>query len=354
MIMRGEPMKGDRHGSIKILGAGISGLSAAITLARNNLKVEVFEKNSHAGGRFKRDFQGLHNFGNKNIDPIKEFEKLGISISPYKKLKRIVRFSRSHSFELIDNDKPIYYLVLRGGNKNSIDSQLEKQAFIQGVNIHYETKLNSKEADIIATGPSRTDSLAYGGIYYDTNVEGTGYVFLDKKCSPNGYFYVLPGEKKGEAEVVNASLDPAVNMQTIKTLYNQAIQENDILKSLLNGSTRKTIQGGIGCCTLLDNPYQHNRYYVGEAAGLQDVTAGFGIRYAILSGYLAAQSILTGKDYNKQLYNSFNSQLEFERKRSKHFKTLTNDDLDRIFQMINQKFGHELMIEEYESLRGVI
>ena len=137
-------------------------------------------------------------------------------------------------------------------------------------------------------------------------------------------------------------------------LYNRAIQENNILKDFLNGATRKSIQGGIACSTLLEAPYQNNRYYVGEAAGLQDFTAGFGIRYAIISGCLAAQSVLAGKDYNEQISKTFKSQLEFERKRSENFKKLTNNEIDKIFQSINEKFGHELTIDEYESIRGVI
>ncbi len=347
-------MKNDKREPIKILGAGVSGLSAAIALAKNRYKVEVFEKSLHAGGRFKRDFQSLRNFGNKNIEPIKEFEKLGFYIKPYKKLMRIVRYSRSHSFEVVSDNKPIYYLVLRGENKNSIDSQLANLAVNQGANINYNIKLNINEADIVATGPSQADSFAYGGVYEDTKIDNTGYVFLDKNYSPDGYFYVLPGEKKGEAVVVNCAGDSTVGVQILKTFYNKAIQENEILKDLLDGATRKTVQGAIGCRTLLDRPYQHGRYYVGEAAGLQDVTAGFGIRYAVISGYLAAQSILTGEDYNEKIVKTFKSQLQFERKRSENFKKMTNDDLNKIFRSINEKFGHELTVEEYESLRGDI
>jgi flavin-dependent dehydrogenase len=339
---------------IKILGAGISGLSAGITLARNGYTVDVFEKNSHAGGRFKRDFQGLRNFGSKNIDPIKEFEKFGCHIKSYKKLMRIVRYSRSRSFEIVSKNKPIYYLVLRGKNKNSIDSQLANLAVNYGANISYNTNLNISEADIVAIGPSRADSLAYGGIYYDVSKDNTGYVFLDKKYSPNGYFYALPGEKKGEMEVVNTTFGPTVNMHALRTLYNKAIQENEVLKDLLDGATRKTVQGGIGCCTLLEKPYQHDKYYVGEAAGLQDVTAGFGIRYAVISGYLAAQCIIGSEDYNEQIVKTFKSRLDFERKRSENFKKTSNDDLDKIFRSINEKFGYELTIKEYESLRGDI
>ncbi len=347
-------MEKDQEESVKILGAGISGLSAAITLTNNEYKSAVFEKKSHSGGRFKRDFQGLRNFGNGNIDPIREFKELGICIKPYKKLMRIVRYSRSYNFEVISNSRPIYYLVLRGKNKNSIDTQLASSALDLGVNIVYNTRLDVNEADIVATGPSRTDSLAYGGLYYDVDINYTGYVFLDKKYSPNGYFYILPGEKRGEAEIVNATFGPAVSMQTLKVFYDKAIRENKILKDILDGATKKTVRRGIGCCSLLKKPYQNNKYYVGEAAGLQDVTAGFGIRYAVISGYLAAKSILTGEDYNKQMVKTFKSQLDFERKRSENFKKLTNDDLDKIFQSINQKFDHELTVEEYESLRGVI
>ena len=43
------------------------------------------------------------------------------------------------------------------------------------------------------------------------------------------------------------------------------------------------------------------RYYVGEAGGLQDFMWGFGMRYAITSGALAAQSILGECDYEVEV-----------------------------------------------------
>lgn len=36
--------------------------------------------------------------------------------------------------------------------------------------------------------------------------------------------------------------------------------------------------------------------YVGELAGFLDARWGFGIRYDLLSGYLAAKSIMTGQE----------------------------------------------------------
>lgn len=41
--------------SVKILGAGISGLTAAINLAKAGYDVKVFEKNSDAGKSHKLD-----------------------------------------------------------------------------------------------------------------------------------------------------------------------------------------------------------------------------------------------------------------------------------------------------------
>src|ERR1041385_4213426 len=38
--------------------------------------------------------------------------------------------------------------------------------------------------------------------------------------------------------------------------------------------------------------------YLGEAAGFQDYLFGLGIRYALTSGYLAARSIIEGRDFD--------------------------------------------------------
>jgi flavin-dependent dehydrogenase len=50
--------------------------------------------------------------------------------------------------------------------------------------------------------------------------------------------------------------------------------------------------------------------YTGEAAGLQDFLWGFGMRYAINSGYYAAQSIIHGKDYEQLIKKHFTGRLK--------------------------------------------
>ena len=59
--------------------------------------------------------------------------------------------------------------------------------------------------------------------------------------------------------------------------------------------------GGKGDFSLPDKYFHDGRYYVGEAGGLQDFMWGFGMRYAITSGVLAAKSILGEGDYESEV-----------------------------------------------------
>ena len=66
---------------------------------------------------------------------------------------------------------------------------------------------------------------------------------------------------------------------------------------------RKPIKrvGGKGDFSIPDRYVHDGRWYVGEAGGLQDFMWGFGMRYAITSGVFAAQDILGGASYEKQV-----------------------------------------------------
>jgi flavin-dependent dehydrogenase len=55
--------------------------------------------------------------------------------------------------------------------------------------------------------------------------------------------------------------------------------------------------GGYGNFSTQNVFVEDQRLYVGEAAGLQDLLWGFGIRIALRSGALAARCLMEGKDY---------------------------------------------------------
>ena len=74
---------------IKILGAGLSGLTAAINLAKSGYTVDIYEKNKDVGMRFNGDIQGLENWSDKK-DIIKELKESNVDVdfdySPFYKI----------------------------------------------------------------------------------------------------------------------------------------------------------------------------------------------------------------------------------------------------------------------------
>ena len=56
--------------------------------------------------------------------------------------------------------------------------------------------------------------------------------------------------------------------------------------------------GGYGNFFLRPSAIEGNKIYLGESAGFQDALFGFGMRYAMTSGFLAAQSIIHGTNYD--------------------------------------------------------
>ena len=50
------------QGPIHIMGAGLSGLAAAITLAKEGVEVHVHDVRKDSGERFDGDFQALENW----------------------------------------------------------------------------------------------------------------------------------------------------------------------------------------------------------------------------------------------------------------------------------------------------
>jgi hypothetical protein len=56
--------------------------------------------------------------------------------------------------------------------------------------------------------------------------------------------------------------------------------------------------GGYGNFFLRPTQVEGNKLYLGESAGFQDALFGFGMRYAMTSGFLAAQSIIRCINYD--------------------------------------------------------
>jgi len=168
---------------------------------------------------------------------------------------------------------------------------LKEQALSAGVEILFNHRLdNFEEKAIIATGPKGADAVA-AGITFETKMENQAVVVLDDRIAPEGYAYLLVNQGYG-------------TMVTV--LWREYRKENEYFEKMMKffrDTLNPDIQnerrfGCYGNFFMRDTQIHNNKLYAGESAGFQDCLWGFGMRYAILSGYLAAKSLIEGADYD--------------------------------------------------------
>ena len=194
--------------------------------------------------------------------------------------------------EFIAEDKDnLFYLVRRGPN-DSLDESLKDQALDAGVKIEFNSKMAREECDIIATGVSgKKPAGVVKGIVFDTDAEDSIILILNDKCAFKGYSYLLIADGKATlASVVIKDLSKA------NLCFKNSLEAFSKLKKF-NIENRRSF-AGYGTFAMNETNKQDQRLVVGEAAGFQDLFLGFGMKYAFLSGYVAAKSIMEEIDYD--------------------------------------------------------
>jgi len=282
--------------SVTIVGAGPAGLTAGIVLRKFGYQVNLYEQNSDVGSRFNGDFQGLENWSDEE-DTLDFLKRLGIRVNflcqPYTgndgyfygpKLKQIK----------VHTSRPLFYLIERGSNPNSFDQGLKQQAEEAGVNFFWGEKLESVKEGIaiVGSGPKAADAIAKG-LIFNTSHPDVFVGYLNNKIAPKAYSYLLVN--KGRATFATCMFEDFKNG---KLYYERAF--NVMRKTIdIDISDEKEFGGFVN---FFNEPIisKNERFlYVGENAGFQDALWGFGIKYAMYSGYLAAKSIIDGSSYKE-------------------------------------------------------
>ena len=279
---------------VKILGGGLSGLSAAINLAKGGKEVEVFELRNGIGMQISPNFQSagisIGNFGKYlnglNIDS----DKLSFAAYECKKATILTR-TKQVKMKLRE---PVAMLC-RGGER-SLEYSLFNLAKNLGVKFHFNSSIPETEVDIVATGVKKADGAAFGCVYKDYEFENSSFLAMfDDRYSPKGmYFYIAP-HLDGTIEAVNCTTKP--HLPEVKALFYKAVEERREIRDIIRGEEIASF-GGIGNASFSNSKKEGARCYVGEAGGFQDAFMGFGMRFALESGKLAADSMLTGNDYD--------------------------------------------------------
>lgn len=276
--------------AIKIAGAGLSGLAAAINIAKFGIDAEVFELNNDCGCRFHGDLQGLENWS-YDEDALSHLESMNIKTNFYYKPASSVIITNPSESMPVTTKKPLFYLLKRGTCRDSLDQSLKKQALNAGVKINFSKKLDETEADIVATGPLGKKIFGVdSGIVFKTNMPDTFEMLLDDKMAYKGYSYLLVLD--GYACLCTVLFD---SFKKVHECFNKT-KDFFVKKYSLEVKNPKPV-GGVGHFSIKPSFVNGRSMYVGESAGIQDMLFGFGIRSSLHSGYLAAQSIAHHKDY---------------------------------------------------------
>ncbi len=283
---------------IRIAGAGPAGLSAAITLAQAGYEVNVFERHPDVGGRFSGDLQGLENWSERT-DVLTDLSAMGLKVNfectPFSELT----VTNGTLIEELKTKRPLFYLVKRGSMPGTLDQGLKQQALAVGVNINFSVALKPDKADIVATGPIMTKLFGLdAGLVFSTKLPDLAIGIALDDAGYKGYAYLLV--TNGYGCLCTVLFDQLNRLESCLAAAKQ-ICARLVDLDIVDG--RKV--GGVGSF-VLDNVWERDQQkFVGEAAGLQDLLWGFGIRNALTSGWLAARGVITRTSFTKLAQHRF-------------------------------------------------
>ncbi|GJM15996.1 MAG: NAD(P)/FAD-dependent oxidoreductase [Thermodesulfobacteriota bacterium] len=317
---------------VHIIGAGPASCVAAINLAKAGIAVVIHEQKSDVGSRFNGDFQGIENWST-NMDALEFLSSIGISINflcdPY---SIGTFYGPSMKEYIIRTSRPLFYLIKRGTDSNSLDQGLKQQAIDSGVKIIWNDRIKHShyQTTIIGTGPRAADVIAKG-ITFRTSHNDACFGFLNNEIAAKGYAYLLVN--KGQATFATILYE---DFQKTQIYFQRALET---MQSVVKIDIEKPKDfGGFGNFILnQDRNYKEDVLLIGEAAGFQDALWGFGLRYALLSGYLAANSILTGKSYNQMCSEKILPLMEVSLANRWLFAHLGNLGYDKVLKIASRK-----------------
>ena len=291
---------------IEIAGAGPAGLVAAITLAQAGREVVVHETHKEVGHRFGsqyQDFQGLENWTTER-DVLSLFEEQGLT-TDFANLacNKGTAFDYKKRKYKINCKQPLFYMLERGPGPKTLDSALLTQAKRLGVEVRFNSRLRVIENEgIMAAGPKAADAIS-AGYHFSTEMDDGYWVICDDNLAPKGYSYLLIMDGVG---TVKSCIFEDFKQEKLYVKRTVEAFEKLVNLKMINPK----FHGGIGNFYVPETAYAGRHPIIGEQAGFQDTLWGFGMRLVISSGQLAAQSLITGENYDTLWHRDLKPQME--------------------------------------------
>ncbi len=283
---------------IKIVGAGLSGLVAAINLARKGYEVTVYEREKRIGGmpEFRPDPAGSP----FDLDAIKNY--IGIDISPaVKRIDEGAAWAYGKRFTMPLKSRIGLYMVERGSRETSIDSYLYSIAKQEGVEVIFDHPiLSQKEFALLPP-----DTIIATGLQIET------YQALNIPHSPLfGYFAkgTVPHDKTVatlwmDTFTKDYAFNCSVNGVSFALLFQRDLPlkregKEKFVAMLAQGegvefTEWRDLLGGACPVGSIRNPHLFwgNKILAGTLAGVIDPFLFFGMLGALISGKIASIAV---------------------------------------------------------------
>ena len=319
---------------VAILGAGLSGLACAKYLEDHNITPVIFEKRHRVGERFPNMEAVMRLMYRPIKDPLLYInKKYQLNLLPAG-ITHTLEINGPNSQTIFSGDN-LGYTSIRGHDDRSWECQLEKQIKSE---IHFNATVRWQDLEqdfdriVIATGDPtisqelgvwKTDMEAFlkGCIVKGTFDVGVAKIWLNTQLSKKCMVYFAPFDTN-QASYCTVAMPSA--LEELDTLWSRTVSELNIHPipqtefkfeeyKLGRASTRQ-----IGKLLL-----------TGAAGGFVEPFMGFGQISSILSGIHAAESIITGANYNA-LTSWFNKHYADSLTLRRYANTMNNDDFDKL------------------------
>ena len=161
-----------------------------------------------------------------------------------------------------------------------------------GVEVRFGSRIERLAGEgILAVGPKAADAIAVG-YHFDTDMADGFWIVLDDHLAPGGYAYLLVMDGRGTVKACMFR-----GFKDARTCVQRTVERFRRLSGLRMSNER--FHGGVGNFRVPATAVSGGHPVSGEQAGFQDALAGFGMRYAIESGVLAARALLGGTPYEQ-------------------------------------------------------
>lgn len=337
---------------VAIMGAGLSGLSCAITLEKHGITPTIFEKRNSVGDRFI-NAEAMFSIFNRPVKDCLPYlaENYHINLKPTDKVEKLFVHSKN---ELGSIDGKTGYTNIRGRHEDSFERQLEKQIRSKiNFNSTYEYEELCKNFDhvVLATGDGEYASrlgnyrcdltcTLKGATVEGEFVRSNSHVWFNYDILPKGYAWLMPFSEK-EANLVIAYPDYPDNIkldinEMWEKLYSLARKNLD--QNLRITDSFEITRYMMGIC---NKPKIDNTYFVGNCFGTISPGLGFGQYISILTGIYSAHDICgigSYEELTKPLFENYNHSLVFRR----FIENLTDDEIDSGVKNLERKIMSEL------------